>query len=410
MTRNKQGVYLVYKSIGPSSFACVAQMQRLLQADKAGHLGTLDPFAEGLLPIFLNRATRMIPYVENGTKTYRALAALGLSSDSLDVNGRLSSASGVSFDKFYELFHGRAEKVVQALQDFVGVNRQEIPLYSAKKVKGKKMYEYARRQIDLEKQYKTITVEKVQLNGWQSYISAAELRDLPYTETESLYNRRKALLQQQQAWMRDGLFPAAQAKLADKYLPEYLAAAEIAAWSKVPCDVYLDIEFTVSKGAFIRALVHELGRRLQTGACTLRLLRTRIGEMQLEQANSELKWQELAAAGQAEPLSLRRLLAAYPIFNCDAESLRAFVCGRLLTFYPKNAAERPEFSTEYLQKKITNANLSSIIKQGGLLVALKDDEVVGMLRLAVQDSETAAQAEPVYVLKAERMLLSHEDI
>lgn len=413
MPNNK--VYLIYKSIGPSSFACVNQLRRSLGADKAGHIGTLDPFAEGLLPVFVDRATRLIPYLEEGQKTYRALVLLGADSKSLDANGSLNTYTDLDFATYYSLLKNDADLIKEKLAELIGESQQEIPLYSAKKVQGRKMYEYARANRELAKQYKTVTVTEAKLLDWQGLLSKEELNTLSLSELEALYKTRFKQHKHHQAWLYPTFFPIAKKRLQNKKLTESLTANDLEEWCKVTPALYLYVEFTVSKGTFIRALVSDLGKRLHTTACTLRLLRTKVGNFTLEAARSEAEWQDLFADVDSigEKLSslgqnLQTVFATLPRYTCSEKEYRWLLQGRTLTFYPKNKAKNEEYSTHYLWKKLINLASVSIIKQEQFVLATYADEVIALLRFQkeqIADDETASIS-----LVPERILFSHEDL
>lgn len=409
MPNNK--VYLIYKSIGPSSFACVNQLRRSLGVEKAGHIGTLDPFAEGLLPVFVDRATRLIPYLEEGEKTYRALVLIGADSKSLDANGSLNTHTDLDFATYYSFLKNEAALIKEKLAELIGESQQEIPLYSAKKVKGRKMYEYARANREIAKQYKTVTVTEAKLLDWQGLLSKEELHTLSLSELEVLYQTRFKKHKQQKAWLYPTFFPKAKKRLQSKNLAESLSGDAIKEWCNVTPTLYLHIEFTVSKGTFIRALVSDLGKRLQTTACTLRLLRTQVGNFTLEKAHSETEWQDLFA--NVDNISrlgqdLQTVFATLPRYTCSEKEYRWLLQGRTLTFYPKNKAKNEEYSTHYLWKKLINLASVSIIKQEQFVLATYADEVIGLLRF--QKEQTADDETALISLVPERILFSHEDL
>lgn len=422
MPNNK--VYLVYKSIGPSSFACVNQLRHSLGAEKAGHIGTLDPFAEGLLPIFVDRATRLIPYLAEGDKTYRALVMLGAATTTLDANGELTSYQELNFQQFYDLVKANAAVIRSKLNELIGETQQEIPLYSAKKVHGRKMYEYARAKQEVDKQYKTIKVKTVSLLGWQGLLRPTELDTMDLAELEELYALRLQEFKQERAWPYPQLFPAAKRRIQDKKLADPLAVEAINKWCTYTPVLYLHVEFEVSKGTFIRALVDDLGKRLGTFACTLRLLRTKVGNFTLPEAYSEAEWQALFQKANSEKqeleslgLDLRTVFADLPCYTCNEQEYRWLLQGRTLSFYPKKQAKKPEYSTEYFWKQLINKAPMSIIKQREFVLATFGEKVIALLSLQNEQMLEAEQAElldcserAVLSLVPERILYSHEDL
>lgn len=432
-------IIVVNKAVGPSSFAVGNYLRKFLQLSKVGHLGTLDPFAEGVLPLFFNKATNIIPYIENCTKTYRTVVALGMETDSYDSSGALSKSCDLTYERYCELLADDARLIRDALAVFVGVNRQEIPLYSAKKVKGKKLYEYARSATSVEKQYKTITVTQAHLQAWHGLLTASELAGLETCEQERLFKRRSAALHSERAWPLAVFWSAAPQAPPVLTVNDREAELNFQSFGTFVPVLYLDLEFTVSKGAFIRALVAELGRKLGCYATALRLRRTAVGPFSLETACSELAIKEqvaalnpstcVTAAGAAEAgrqadfeFPLVEALGAYPLLELDDKACKALAQGKILTFCPKNEDKDEFFSTSFLLKKIRNFERFSIIDNGILMLAQVQGQPVGMVQLKVAETDLqrfadqlidtgfAALAEETLLLKAERMLVSGENL
>jgi tRNA pseudouridine55 synthase len=145
------GVFLVDKPPGPTSFHMVHKVRRLLGLKKVGHAGTLDPFASGLLVVCAGRpATKLISSIMEGEKEYLATIRLGVETQTQDPEGEITSRCPV----------GRitAERVEACLAGFRGEFEQVPPKYSALKHKGKPLYFYARKGIDIVKEPRRITV------------------------------------------------------------------------------------------------------------------------------------------------------------------------------------------------------------------------------------------------------------
>lgn len=151
MSDFEAGVFLIDKPIGPSSFAMVRNVRRILGIKKVGHAGTLDPFASGLLVICAGRpATRMISQFMEGEKEYLATLTLGRETTTQDPEGE------VTVERMVE--HLSEEAIRQCLQNFVGVQDQVPPIYSALKHKGKPLYYYARQGIEIQKEARQIAI------------------------------------------------------------------------------------------------------------------------------------------------------------------------------------------------------------------------------------------------------------
>ena len=133
----------LYKPQGPTSFSMVNQIKKILGVKKAGHLGTLDPMAEGILPICLGQSTRIIQFLSPLSKHYQCTMELGSATDTQDASGKVVStgnASGVTNDQIKEVF-----------QRFTGKQKQVPPMYSAKKNNGIPLYKLARSGITIER-------------------------------------------------------------------------------------------------------------------------------------------------------------------------------------------------------------------------------------------------------------------
>lgn len=130
------GFIFINKEAGITSRKVCNQVSFLFNEKKVGHIGTLDPFAEGLLIICLNKATKAGAFIDESIKTYRATLKLGVETDSLDLTGKIISTKKV--EKLYE------EKITSVLNSFVGEINQTVPITSAVHVNGKRLYEYAR--------------------------------------------------------------------------------------------------------------------------------------------------------------------------------------------------------------------------------------------------------------------------
>ncbi len=149
------GIYPVDKPAGVSSFRMVQQLRRLLGIKKVGHTGTLDPFASGVLVLCAGRpATRLIPKLMAGDKEYEATLQLGVVTDTHDPEGRVVAKRPVP-----EL---AASEIAACLARFTGEQLQTPPAYSALKHKGKPLYYYARRGIEVVKEPRKITIRELQ--------------------------------------------------------------------------------------------------------------------------------------------------------------------------------------------------------------------------------------------------------
>lgn len=148
------GLLLLDKPAGPTSFEVVRRVRRAVKVKKAGHLGTLDPFATGLLPLALGAATRLAPFLEGLDKTYLAEMELGRETDTQDLTGRVVAEHPVAVSE--------AEIRAQAAR-FVGEIEQVPPLYSALRHQGRRLYELARRGIAVEVRPRKVTIHRLEV-------------------------------------------------------------------------------------------------------------------------------------------------------------------------------------------------------------------------------------------------------
>ncbi|MCC7343923.1 MAG: tRNA pseudouridine(55) synthase TruB [Deltaproteobacteria bacterium] len=147
------------KPRGLSSQQAVSRARRALGAEKAGHTGTLDPLATGVLPIALGEATKVIPYLEEDLKEYRVTARLGVATDTYDAEGRETQRSeGLSVER------GALEA---ALAGFLGEQEQIPPPFSAIKKDGKPLYAYAREGKDVELKPRRIRIDGLELESFE---------------------------------------------------------------------------------------------------------------------------------------------------------------------------------------------------------------------------------------------------
>ncbi len=148
------GVINVYKEPGYTSHDVVACLRGILRQKKIGHTGTLDPAAQGVLPVCLGQATRLCDMLANETKTYEAVLLLGRQTDTQDTTGRVTAQSEVQVSE---------DEVRLAAESFLGEYQQVPPMYSALKVDGKKLYELARAGKEVERQARPVEILELKI-------------------------------------------------------------------------------------------------------------------------------------------------------------------------------------------------------------------------------------------------------
>ena len=151
------GIINVYKEKGYTSFDVVARMRGICGQKKIGHTGTLDPDAEGVLPVCLGKATKVCDMLTDSDKVYRAVMQLGVETDTQDMTGTILKEADTS---------GLAEQhVMSAVMQFEGEIFQVPPMYSALKVNGKKLCDLARAGVTVERKARPVTIYKIQVES-----------------------------------------------------------------------------------------------------------------------------------------------------------------------------------------------------------------------------------------------------
>lgn len=143
------GIVNIYKEKGFTSFDVVAKLRGVFHQKKIGHTGTLDPDAEGVLPVCLGRATKVCDLLTDKDKEYEAVLLLGQQTDTQDVTGQVLATAEVNVTE---------EEVLETIASFVGDYMQIPPMYSALKVNGQKLYDLARQGITVERKARPVTI------------------------------------------------------------------------------------------------------------------------------------------------------------------------------------------------------------------------------------------------------------
>ncbi|MBR5337502.1 MAG: tRNA pseudouridine(55) synthase TruB [Lachnospiraceae bacterium] len=148
------GIINIYKEKGFTSHDVVAKLRGILKMKKIGHTGTLDPGAEGVLPVCIGNATRVCDLITNKDKAYRAVLLLGKTTDTQDVWGNVLSEKPISVSE---------NDVVTAINSFVGEYDQVPPMYSAIKIGGKKLYELARKGETIDRPPRHVVIKDIKI-------------------------------------------------------------------------------------------------------------------------------------------------------------------------------------------------------------------------------------------------------
>ncbi|KAA9025834.1 tRNA pseudouridine(55) synthase TruB [Niallia endozanthoxylica] len=151
-----EGIIPLYKPKGMTSHDCVFKLRKILHTKRVGHTGTLDPDVTGVLPICIGRATKVAEYITDAGKAYEGEVTIGFSTTTEDASGEMIARKTVNRVM-------NRDEILKVLQGFTGRINQTPPMYSAVKVNGKKLYEYARQGIEVERPTRTVEIYSIEL-------------------------------------------------------------------------------------------------------------------------------------------------------------------------------------------------------------------------------------------------------
>lgn len=175
-----EGVWVLDKPSGMTSNKVLQSFRKAARIQKMGYLGTLDPMATGVLPVCVGWATKIIPFIPNHPKGYRAVMVLGQKTDTQDGSGQvIGSTSQALPDR---------ERVEEVLEEFIGPQQQVPPSFSALKYKGKPLYHWARRGISIVKPPRQITIDSIEVLSLNGERVALEIFCSPGTYVRTLCN------------------------------------------------------------------------------------------------------------------------------------------------------------------------------------------------------------------------------
>ena len=162
------GIFIIDKPKGITSRDVVNNISKKFLIKKVGHTGTLDPIATGVLVVCVESATKLVSILTCDDKEYIATVELGIETDTLDSTGKVLRKEKCIKDRF---------EIIEALNKFKGCYLQEVPIYSAIKINGKKLYEYARENIDVELPKRNVNIKSIELIG-----------DVEYKDDKTIFN------------------------------------------------------------------------------------------------------------------------------------------------------------------------------------------------------------------------------
>ena len=158
---NISGILLLDKPTNISSNKILQKIKKLFNASKAGHCGTLDPLATGLLPICFGQATKTATYLTDSSKTYRVTGQFGIKTDTGDIDGRIIETKDFSLPK-------SSKQINTVLQSFIGELNQIPPMYSAIKHNGRPLYKYAYKGETIQRTPRKVFIKEISLNSYSA--------------------------------------------------------------------------------------------------------------------------------------------------------------------------------------------------------------------------------------------------
>ncbi len=260
------GVLIIDKPAGMTSHDVVAQVRKILRIKRVGHTGTLDPFATGVLVVMVGRATRLARFLDKDKKGYKAVVRLGFTTDTGDRTGKRKEETGNRKEELSK------EKLAEVLQGFLGETEQMPPMYSAKKIEGKKLYELARKGVEIERKPVRINIYELELS--------------PQDNGEAFL-----------------LNPDGTAEL--------------------------KINVLCSAGTYIRVLAEDIGKKLETGGHLAELKRTRAGKFDLSRAVRLERLAEIAEQEKSSELliPMNEAVSHLPEVELSAEDIKRVAHG-----------------------------------------------------------------------------------
>jgi len=265
------GILIINKPAGWTSHDVIAKLRGVLRQKRIGHGGTLDPMATGVLPVFIGRATRAAEFCENADKEYIAELTLGTTTDTQDITGNILTKRDITVS---------FEELVNILPSFTGPQKQIPPMYSAIKKDGKKLYELARKGIDIPREPRNITIFKLETQNTQ--------------DTGTVLSSCSSIT----------------------------------------------LRIVCSKGTYIRTLCHDIGEKLGCGGILSALKRTRAGVFNINQTHDLEKVIQASLTDSVNELILPTdsIFSDYPdVRISEAETIKAkngAICKPLVDISP----------------------------------------------------------------------------
>ena len=282
------GILIIDKPAGFTSHDVVAKTRRILKTKRVGHTGTLDPFATGVIVILVGRATRLAQFLDKDIKEYEAVVRFGFETNTGDFTGSPKESRITN----YEL---RITEIKNALENFRGEIRQTPPMFSAKKVGGKKLYELARKGIEIEREPVRVKIYEIEIIEPQIH---ADEHGLKSKEQKTKDKLREAT--------QDSRLNTPDLKV------------------RVVC----------SAGTYIRTLAEDIGKKIGIGAHLVALRRIRAGRFNLSKSITLEKLEEIVSSDKHNEIfiSMSEAVSHLPEIKLSTEEVLKVKNGMKLTF------------------------------------------------------------------------------
>lgn len=270
------GILIIDKPAGITSHDVVGKARQILKTKRIGHTGTLDPFATGVMVLLVGKATRLAQFLDRDAKEYEAIVKCGFETETGDCTGERRNIN-------YELQNVSAEEIEKVLREFRGNILQTPPMYSAKKVEGKKLYELARKGIEIERKPVSVIIYNLEL----------------------LNNKEPGLPDNEKPEIRE------QQKTKD----ETDSSSHPSSFK---------IKILCSAGTYIRTLAEDIGRKLRTGAHLTELRRTKAGKFDLSESVTLEELEKIATENKLSDvlISMNRAISHLPEMKLDENEIR----------------------------------------------------------------------------------------
>lgn len=247
------GAFLIDKETGCTSRDVVNEIIKKVETSKVGHTGTLDPLATGVLVVCVGKATKLVDLLTCEHKEYEAEITLGIDTDTYDITGNIIKEETSDVSK---------EEIIEVLNSFIGEYEQEVPIYSAVKINGKKLYEYARNNESVILPKRLVKIDNLEL-----------ISDIKYINDRVIFK----------------------------------------------------IKTSVSKGTYIRSLVHDIALKLNTIGVMSSLKRTKLGNFSIEQCKN------IEDISLKDIVKVKDLLYGYKFIKVDDMLKKDILNGKIIS-------------------------------------------------------------------------------